>query len=208
MSTLRPARTSLLAAAVIIFLFIFLVVTRITGIPLLNAIAGELFQWLMLLGGVAMLLGIINVVWLHGKRIQSGQRDWLLSLILIGVMLGVFVSGVIGSWVSQSPLLDLAFLSVVAPAQAALFALLVFFMAAAAFRYLRVSRTGGGWMLIGAILVLLVELPLSYEWLPPGMVQATFWIVDTPVMAALRGALIGSGIAMLVVVIRMLAGRT
>ena len=62
-------------------------------------------------------------------------------------------------------------------------------------------------MLVGTLIVLLAQWPLATQWLPPAYAQATFWLVDAPVMAALRGVLLGSGIALLVVGLRLLVGK-
>jgi hypothetical protein len=161
----------------------------------------------MLLAGVALLIGAANVVALHLWRIGGGQRDWVLSLVLVAVLVAVFVAGVISPAGANGPLLAWVFDSLVAPSQAALFSLLVFFMAAAAFRYLRINRPGGAWMLVGAVIVLLAQWPLLTQWLPPAYGQVTFWLLDAPVMAALRGVLLGSGIALLIVGLRLLVGK-
>ena len=96
---------------------------------------------------------------------------------------------------------------VIAPGQLALFALLALVMAAAAYRFVHVGRKGGAWLLAGLLIVLVVQMPMSSDWLPTWLATATFWFVDTPVMAALRGALLGGGIAMLIVGLRLLLGR-
>jgi hypothetical protein len=184
-----------------------LVVDRIGIAPDLTGALSVGYQWLMLLAGVALLIGVVNVLALHLWRIQTGRRDWVLSLVLVAVLVAVFVAGVVSPAGANGPLLNWVFDALVAPSQAALFSLLVFFMAAAAFRYLRVTRPGGAWMLAGALIVLLAQWPVATQWLPPAYVQATFWLVDAPVMAALRGVLLGSGIALLVVGLRLLAGK-
>jgi hypothetical protein len=197
----------LLLTFLILVALAVLVVDRIGIAPDLTAALSVGYQWLMLLAGVALLIGVVNVLALHLWRIQTGRRDWVLSLVLVAVLVAVFVAGVVSPAGANGPLLNWVFDALVAPSQAALFSLLVFFMAAAAFRYLRVTRPGGAWMLAGALIVLLAQWPVATQWLPPAYVQATFWLVDAPVMAALRGVLLGSGIALLVVGLRLLAGK-
>jgi hypothetical protein len=177
------------------------------GVPLLGPLLATGYQWLILLGGVSLLIGVVNVAAMHLWRIQTGQRDWVLSLVLLAVLLAVFVAGVISPAGATAPLLDWVFDAVVAPGQASLFALLVFFMAAAAFRYLRLDQPGGAWMLAGTLIVLLAQWPLPAQWLPPAFAGVAFWLLDGPVMAALRGLLLGSGIALLVIGLRLLLGR-
>jgi hypothetical protein len=206
-STRRRSSANLLLTFLILVALAVLVVDRIGIAPDLTGALSVGYQWLMLLAGVALLIGVVNVLALHLWRIQTGRRDWVLSLVVVAVLVAVFVAGVVSPAGANGPLLNWVFDALVAPSQAALFSLLVFFMAAAAFRYLRVTRPGGAWMLAGALIVLLAQWPLATQWLPPAYVQATFWLVDAPVMAALRGVLLGSGIALLVVGLRLLAGK-
>jgi hypothetical protein len=200
----------LLVAVVILASLAILILERLRLNPLapmFGALLATGYQWLILLSGVALLIGAANVAALHLWRIQTGQRDWVLSLVLLAVLLAVFVAGVVSPAGANAPLLDWVFDAVVAPGQASLFALLVFFMAAAAFRYLRIDRPGGAWMLAGALIVLLAQWPLLTQWLPPAFATATFWLLDGPIMAALRGLLLGSGIALLVIGLRLLLGK-
>jgi hypothetical protein len=207
MSSLQRSGANILLALLMIAGVALLVVDRIGIAPGLGAVLGTGYQWLMLLAGVALLIGAANVVALHLWRIGGGQRDWVLSLVLVAVLVAVFVAGVISPAGANGPLLAWVFDSLVAPSQAALFSLLVFFMAAAAFRYLRINRPGGAWMLAGTVIVLLAQWPLLAQWLPPAYSQITFWLLDAPVMAALRGVLLGSGIALLIVGLRLLVGK-
>lgn len=204
--SVRP-RINLLVPLLIAAAVVVLLLDRWGGLPLLGAMVQQGWQWLMLLGGVALLIGVINVLAIHLWRIQTGQRDWGFSLLLVALLVAVFVAGVISPGGPNAPLLNWVFDSVVAPGQMAIFALLVFFMAAAAYRFLRIGRPGGAWMLAGALLVLLVQWPIAATWLPPAWVNAVFWFVDAPVMAALRGVLLGGGVALLVVGLRLLTGR-
>jgi hypothetical protein len=205
---MRRARRNLLVPAVLIAVLIVLLIERSGLLPALHGSLAVGYQWLMLLAGVALLLGVVNVAWLHLRRIQAGQRDWPLSLVLIALMLAIFVAGVVNPYGATSPIMGWVFDSIVAPGQAALFSLLIFFIAAAAFRYLRIGRPGGAWMLIGALIILLVQWPIATDWLPANVVNGIFWLVDAPVMAALRGLLLGTGVAMLVIGLRLLTGRS
>jgi hypothetical protein len=207
MSSMRRSGANILLAALIVTGVTILLADR-TGIaPGLGAALATGYQWLMLLAGVTLLIGAVNVVAMHLWRIGGGQRDWVLSLVLVAVLVAVFVAGVISPAGANGPLLVWVFDALVAPGQAALFSLLVFFMAAAAFRYLRINRPGGGWMLAGAVFMLLAQWPLLTQWLPPAYGEISFWLLDAPVMAALRGVLLGSGIALLIVGLRLLVGK-
>ena len=99
-----------------------LIVDRVGIAPTLGTALSVGYQWLMLLAGVALLIGAANVLALHLWRVQTGQRDWVLSLILVAVMVAVFVAGVVNPGGGSGPLLNWVFDALVAPAQAALFA--------------------------------------------------------------------------------------
>ncbi|HHY55469.1 MAG TPA: hypothetical protein GYA08_08530 [Chloroflexi bacterium] len=186
---------------------IFVLLGRLPGWPGFATITRTGYTWAVLLGGVALLLGVVNVLWLHIRRIAHGQRDWGLSLVLVAVLVAVATSGLLSPAGAASPLLEWVFDAVIAPGQAALFALLVFFMAAAAYQYLRIGRRGGTWLLAGFLAILAAQTPFVAAWLPPGGADAVNWFLNAPVMAALRGVLLGGSLALLIVGLRLLLGR-
>ncbi len=154
-----------------------------------------LYGWVLLLSGFALLLGIANVLWVHLWRVVKGQEEWVLSLLLIGVLMAVLLLGLLAPSGTTSPIMEWVFDSVIAPSQAALFALTAFFLMAAAYQFLRLSHPGGVWILLGVFLTLLVQTPFTQANLPGILVDFVDWLLIWPVMAALRGALLGVGLA-------------
>ncbi len=154
-----------------------------------------LYSWVLLLSGFALLLGLANVLLVHLWKVAKGQEEWVLSLFLIGVMLVVLVMGLLAPSGTTSPVMEWIFDSIIAPSQAALFALTAFFLMAAAYRFLRLSHPGGVWILLGVFLTLLVQTPFTQANLPGIFVDFVDWLLIWPVMAALRGALLGVGLA-------------
>jgi hypothetical protein len=193
--------TAFLLTAVAVGAFILIALDRSGLAPSLRAFTNQFYIWLILLGAVALIIGVTNVVWVHLQHIRAGAAGWGNSLALVSATGIVLAAGLITAEGTSSPLVEWIFDGVILPGQATLFALLAFFMAAAAYRYLRVGRTGGAWMLTGALLVLLVQMPAANSILPQSLISATVWLVDTPVMAAVRGALLGGSVALLVAAI-------
>lgn len=186
---------------------LLLVVLDRTGIfPFLRVVTTTLYSWVLLIGGFALLLGVANVGLVHVRRIQGGQTGWLHSLALVATLFAVFVAGLLDPNGVRSQIIEWIFDSLIAPGQAMFFALTVFFMAAAAFYWLRIGRGGGGWMLAGALLMLLAQMPAANLLLPPVWVNLASWLLTIPVMATLRGALLGSGLALIIAGIRFLWG--
>lgn len=205
-------RTNWLFILLFLIALIFVGVTRLDGVPMAILLREIGFEWIIILAGIALLLGVVNVIWLHIRRILMGERDWMLSLALLAVLTAVVGTGLLNPAGMVSPLLEWIFDALIAPGQAALYAMLVFFMAAAAFQYLRVGRRGGTWMVLGFLIVLLVQTPfdaaaLGLSETMDRLADAARWFLDAPVMAALRGVLLGSALALLVTGCRFLLGK-
>lgn len=204
MSAARTLRPNLLALLVILAVFVLLGIDRFAEIPTVRPIAVMIYEWAMLLSAFALLLGAVNVAWVHVRRILSGDAGWLQSLLLILAFVVVLTTGLFSTTGVRSPLVEMLFDAIIAPGQATIFAMLAFFMAAAAYRYLRVGRTGGLWLLAGVLLVFAVQMPIANATLSLSIGNFVNWLVDVPAMAALRGALLGSGFALILVAIRFL----
>lgn len=167
--------------------------------PLVNL----LYTWALLLSAFALLLGVATVLWTHLERIQKGDSEWLFSLLLVSVFALMLVAGLAIPGGVTGPLMEWAFDAFIAPGQATLFALTGFFIVAAAYRYLRLNRPGGLWILAGTLLTLLVQTPLSHQALPGLFVDFADWLLLGPVMAAMRGALLGGALAAIFAGIRL-----
>lgn len=212
MTSVPRAITNYLTHFVAALCFIVIALDRTQLITALHGVALGLYQLLVLLAGLGLLLGVINVLVLHLRRILHGQGEWSFSLLLVVGLLATLVAGLLQPAGVTSPTVEWIFDSLIAPGQASLYALLVFFMVAAAYRYLRVNLPGGGWMLTGALLMLIMQMPATYNLFAPTMGaslgSAMGWLLQTGVMATLRGALLGSSLALMVVAVRYLMGRT
>jgi hypothetical protein len=160
----------------------------------LPPVTTQIYTWVLLLGAFSLLLGVAHVTWIHLRRIQRGQAEWPLSLALVAGLVTVVILGVASPQGTASPMISFVFASVIAPGQATLFALLAFFMAGAAYRLLRINRPGGGWMLLGALLIILAQIPLTGRETLAALHPVADWLVTTPVMAVLRGVLLGTGV--------------
>jgi hypothetical protein len=188
--------------------FVVIVLERAGAAPALRPVTTLLYTWTILLAAFALLLGVANVFLVHVRRVYVGQRDWVASIGLVVALFAVFVAGLVDPLGSTGPLVEWLFDTIIAPGQATLFALLAFFMAAAAYRYLRIGRTGGAWMLIGALLILMAQMPANAPLLSPTVQFGIDWVVSQPLTAVMRGALLGGGVGLLMVGLRFLLGRT
>ena len=168
------------------------------------AIATTLYGWALLLGAFALLLGIANALWFHLLRVQRGQKEWLLSLLLLIVFALVFGAGITSPAGSAGPLAEWIFDAILAPGQATLYALTGFFLLSAAYHYLRINRPGGLWILAGLLLMLMVQTPVAYQLAPRAFVDLVDWLLNWPLMAAMRGVLLGGALGVLFIGLRLI----
>jgi hypothetical protein len=204
MSAARTLRPNFFVLLIVVGGLLLLGIDRFVEIPPLRTAALIVYEWGVLLSAFALLLGAINVAWVHVRRVVAGNTGWQQSLLLVVALAVVLVSGLFSTTGVRSPLVELLFDAIIAPGQATLFALLAFFMAAAAYRYLRIGRPGGVWLLAGVLLVFAVQMPVANALLPRAFANLIGWVVDVPAMSALRGALLGSSFALVIIAIRFL----
>lgn len=200
----RALRPNVFVLLIIVGGLFLLGIDRFVEFPLLRSTARLVYEWGVLLSAFALLLGAINIAAVHVRRILAGNPGWQQSLVLVVALAVVLVTGLFSITGVRSPLVELLFDTIIAPGQATLFALLAFFMVAAAYRYLRIGRPGGIWLLAGVLLVFAAQMPIAHALLPNALTSLVGWVVDVPAMAALRGALLGSSFALVVVAIRFL----
>ena len=123
------------------------------------------------------------------------------------MLVTVLASGIISPLGERSPLIEWVFTALLAPGYGALFALLVFFIAAALYQMVRVGRPGGAWVLAGLLLMLLAQMPAARGLLAPVYSSAAVWIVEGPLTATQRGVLLGVGLGLILVAGRTVLGR-
>ena len=162
------------------------------------------------LAAVAFLLGILNLLGVHFRRIAHQERDWGYSIFLILAFLGVIGAAVLAA-VSGEPVLDgtalrWVFHSILSPLEAAAASLLVFFLVAAAFRVMRKRPTLSTVVFVLTIIfVLLGTIPFPGQ-LGLTLAEARDWLVQVFAMAGARGMLLGVALGTIATGLRVLMG--
>lgn len=152
----------------------------------------------IILAAFALLLGFFNVLAVHFQKVRTQQSGWPYSIILILFALFVLVIGLAGP---STPPLQGVFNAVQYPIQATIASLLIFFVASAAFRALKV-RNGESIILVGVILIVLLgQVPLS-----DGLTALKDWILTVPGLAGVRGLILGVALGTVVTGLRVLMG--
>jgi hypothetical protein len=184
----------------------------IPGFAWMQNLRYPLVELAVIVAAFAMILGFFNVFSVHANHVirQINLYSLMLLLSIVGVVLVSFAEvllnpgsnlaqqGVSGVWMTR------VYKYILIPIQASLAALLPFVLGFAAYRMLRVQRTGGAAIfLITAILVLLGQVPLLNL---TALSTVREWIIRVPAMAGMRGILLGVAIGITATALRVLIG--
>ena len=188
----------------------------------------RLDQWLIILAGFALLLGIANVLQNNTRKISRREKGWPFSVVLL---IGLFVTGgfgiyggISGQGIGIAPDGTPTPFQYVTnwffqPLQSTIFSLLAFFMASAAFRAFRARNTEATILLVAAVLIMMGRVPLlellavpipslqpAAAFASQGLGKLTEWIMQTPNGAAQAGIIIGAALGAASMALRVILG--
>ena len=168
-------------------------------------------QWMLVIAGCALLLGVVNVFQMNLKKISGMQKGWinsiwlLLSLVIAGTFGLLDAFGKQPFTVDGLPIYRWIVESVFMPLQATMFSLLAFYVASAAFRAFRARNVDAAMLLAAALIIMLGVNPATQRFLP-FLSDWTNWIMDYPNAAAQRGIIIGAALGAASMALRILLG--
>ena len=172
------------------------------GLLLLPVLGSTLLGWAGFLAALALVLGVLNLLAIHLRRLpHSGY-----SVALVLSMLTVFGLAIADYFGATSGGVDAALTWVQQPLEAALGALLAFFLLFAALRVLRTQRNLWGILfLVTALLFLLASVPLP-EVVAPYLITVRDVTQRLLVTSGIRGLLLGIALGTVVLGVRLLLG--
>ena len=168
--------------------------------PQINAVATALFEGVSILAAFALLLGIMNLLGTHLRRIAAREERCGLSAILVIALLATLAVGIA---LPGSGALRWVFEYIYSPLQATMTALLAFFVVSALYRAFRLRNVEALILLVTSLLVLLTQLPFSGA-LSPYLPFVREWILNVPVTAGVRGIILGVALGTIATSLRVL----
>ena len=195
-----PVSTAIAIAVGIVILLGYFV-----PIALLQNVRMLLLGWAVVLMGVAALVGILNMVGVHWRRIQNPQnRDYYSVLFLLAFL----VTLGFGLWRSPSdPLFQKVVTSIQVPVATTLMALLAVSLAYSSLRLLQKRQ---GVMAIVFLISTLVFLVLLSGYMPMSsdlpIVSSALGFLNRLPLAGARGILLGVALGSLTTGLRILLG--
>lgn len=194
-----------IASGLLVLLGYFVPVTVLLDIRLL------LVRWAIILAAFAVLVGVLNLLGVHWRKIRTRQKGAVYSALLIfalvfSALLGIFLgtSKITVDYFNKT--MDFFLEAIIIPGEAALMALLAVTLIYAAARLLRRRVDLMTFIFLGVVLVaLLAATPLPFGKIP----GASFieWLLrDNFAAAGSRGILIGVALGALTTGLRVLFG--
>ena len=173
-----------------------------------------LLDWLTIIGGFAMALGIWSLIRVSYDRIKRRRENWGYAVITLAGLFSMMFFG-ITSWENGSfgfyiytpeGLSNSMFVHffdyILIPIQATMFSLLAFFIASAAYRAFRARSVIASLLLLAALIVMMRFNPMFGAWIE----TVANWLMNVPNLAAQRAIVIGLGLGMVATALKIILG--
>ena len=194
-----------LATAIAIAVGLIVLVGYFFAVPLLRDVQALLIGWGVILAGVAALVGIINLISVHWRKVSSPTDRDLYSPVLILAFIVTFAAGLVFTPADAAYQKVITYIQ--APVEMSMLALLAVSLAYACLRMLQRRRTTLSLVfLISALVFLVIGTGyLSALHQVPGLSELYGLLSRLP-LAGARGILIGIGLGSLTAGLRILMG--
>ena len=172
-------------------------------VPALAGVQDVLLNWAIILAGVAALVGVFNLISVHGDKVRRREKGSLYSAILLISLFASFIFGL--ALGPDNPNMRLLVSAVIVPVEATLMALLSVTLLYASIRLLR-RRTDlmSIVFLLTVVLMLIASATLPFSSPLNDLIRP--WIQQVLALGGARGILIGVALGTLTTGLRVLFG--
>jgi len=167
-------------------------------------VQSELSDWMMVIGGLGLVLGLISLLQRHLRKIAHRQQDWPYSLVAVASFGLMAVLGV-GWGTQEGSVFTWIFSNAYVPLDATMFSILAFFVASAAFRTFRARSVEAALLLIAALIVMFGRVPWGQLVFKPSPLVAE-WVMSSPALGAKRAILLGVSLGGIAMSLRIILG--
>ena len=151
-------------------------------------------------------LGVLNILRVYGYQVVKGRKGWFNGAALIVAML---VTAFFGFWSEfgsrdavKSFFDDFLFSGLFNNLGSAMFSLLAFYIAGAAYRSFRVQSVEASLMMLAALVVMIGQIPLGF-YITEHFPTVRNWLMTQVSTPGIRAIIFGILVAMLVTAVRM-----
>ncbi len=174
-------------------------------LPVLAPIQAIVLNWAVILAGAATIVGIFNLVLVHGNKITRREKGGSYSALLLVSLFATFVFGL--ALQPSHPVMQAVVNGIIVPVEASLMAVLAVTLLYASIRLLRRRPDLMSIIFIGTALVMLVSsATLPFGEIAPLNDLLRPWVQHVLSLGGARGILIGVALGALTTGLRVLAG--
>jgi len=198
----------------------------------LGRVEEEVLQWVTIVGGFTLLLGVVSIVRVNSKVVKSKKSGWIFNLATLISIFAMAIPSIIpvtkesalGSVIysifppewgalfgtGTGSVYDWLFNYLDAPMMATMFAMLAFYIASAAYRAFRARNAEATLLLVTAVLVMLWRIPMGEAFLRlfgdnvPAYINS--YIMNGVNVAVQRGIIIGAALGAASMSLRIMLG--
>jgi len=165
-------------------------------------------RWMIVIAAFAITLAVGSLINHHALKIKRKKAGWWNSYVTLIGLVAMALLGILGrvesmAWMGR--LYSKVFKYIQAPMDSAMFAILAFYMASAAYRAFRARSKEAALLLVSGFIVMLGVIPfgsLIWDKIP----DISEWIMMVPNMASKRGILFGVGLGMTATSLKIILG--
>ncbi len=179
--------------------------------------------WFNVLAVFAFILGAGSLLRSHGVKVLARRKDWQYSVVTLVSFCVVLVLGLAkvggppglqGDVSDPGAAVTRVYEMVLSPLVATTVSLLAFFVASAAYRAFRLRSRSATVLLVSAVVIMLGRTPLAgllSGWVPARLSflridELSLWIMSVPNTAGQRAILIGVGLGLVSMSLRVILG--
>jgi len=170
-------------------------------------------DWIQIIAGFAILLGVLNLLKTSLEKIYKKSKGWGYAVIIILGFLIMAIAGLYEGRDYQNPGTSFYYIyfNIFFPLNSTMFAILAFFVASASYRAFRARNKEATLLLLAAIFLMLGRTPLGdylSSWLPLEwqLKNIADWIMDFPQTAGQRAIMIGIALGIISTSLRVITG--
>lgn len=174
-------------------------------VPALAGIQTILLSWTIILAGTATVVGVFNLISVHGNKITHREKGSVYSALLLFSLIATFIFGIgLGP---DNPNMQMLVSAIIVPVESTLMALLAVTLLYASIRLLR-RRTDlmSIIFLLTAALMLFASATLPFGEIGPLNNWVRPWVQQVLALGGTRGILIGVALGTLTTGLRVLFG--
>jgi hypothetical protein len=173
-------------------------------VPFLVYLRGIILKWAVILTAVALLVGIANLLRVHGSRVLKHQAGSINSLSLIFATLFILI--VVGYLGPTAPVSLWVFNFLHVPVESSIMALLAVTLTIGMIRMLNRRMNQFSLIFIVTVLIILVGAVTFTGFKIPGLIETRSWLSQVPAVGGMRGILLGVALGILATGLRVLMG--